>query len=93
MEGRNTTFERWGLKRLSVYGNPRSRATIFQADVWYNLTTLARLIREASAAAGRRQQGAAQPSLHLAKNHLAGCVASCLDSVTEPLPRTFAALR
>lgn len=52
VEGRNATFQRWGLKRLHVYGDARSRATIFQADVWHNLTTLARLVREASAATG-----------------------------------------
>jgi len=47
-EGRNALFEKWGLKRLSVYGQPRGRATIMLADVWVNLTTLARLIREAN---------------------------------------------
>lgn len=52
VEGRNATFERWHLKQLPVYGDPRSRATIFQADVWHNLTTLARLVREATAATG-----------------------------------------
>jgi len=50
-EGRNASFEFWGLKRLSVFGLARGRATIFQADVWANLTTLARLIREATLAA------------------------------------------
>ena len=52
VEGRNATFERWGLKQLPVYGDARSRALIFQADVWCNLTTLARLVREATAATG-----------------------------------------
>jgi hypothetical protein len=52
VEGRNSTFERWGLKRMPVYGAPRSRATTFLADVWLNLTTLARLVREATAATG-----------------------------------------
>jgi len=52
VEGRNATFERWDLKQLPVYGDARSRATIFQADVWHNLTTLARLVREATAATG-----------------------------------------
>jgi hypothetical protein len=52
VEGRNSTFQRWHLKRLSVYGEPRGRALIFQADVWLNLTTLARLVREATAATG-----------------------------------------
>ena len=49
-EGRNATFQRWGLKRLPLYGNPRNKALIFQADVWLNLTTMARLVREATAA-------------------------------------------
>jgi hypothetical protein len=52
VEGRNAAFEKWDLKRLPVYGDPRSRATIFMADVWLNLTTLARLVREATAATG-----------------------------------------
>jgi hypothetical protein len=49
-EGRNAAFEKWRLKRLSVYGLPRARATIMLADVWVNLTTLARLLREATLA-------------------------------------------
>lgn len=52
VEGRNSTLEAWNLKRLSVYGKPRGKAFIFLADVWRNLTTLARLVREASAATG-----------------------------------------
>ncbi|MFN2243247.1 MAG: hypothetical protein ACK2U2_13235 [Anaerolineae bacterium] len=51
-ESRNAIFERWGLKRLPVYGEPRGKAFIFLADVWSNLTTLARLFREATAATG-----------------------------------------
>jgi hypothetical protein len=51
-EGRNATFQHWGLKRLPVYGEPRSKAVIFLADTWSNLTTLARLFREATAATG-----------------------------------------
>lgn len=47
-EGRNAVLEKWGLKRLPVYGQPRGRATMMLADVWVNLTTLARLIREAN---------------------------------------------
>jgi hypothetical protein len=47
---RNAAAERWHLKRLPVYGDPRGRALTFQADVWLNLTTLARLVREATAA-------------------------------------------
>jgi hypothetical protein len=51
VEGRNSTMERWHLKRLSVFGTSRGKATIFLADVWNNLTTLARLVREATQAA------------------------------------------
>ena len=50
VESRNSTFEYWGLKRLSVYGAPRSTAFLFLADLWSNLTTLARLVQEATAA-------------------------------------------
>jgi hypothetical protein len=50
VEGRNATFEAWGFKRLSVYGLPRVTALIFLADVLNNLTTLARLIRQATCA-------------------------------------------
>lgn len=53
VEGRNAFFERIGLKRLPVYGAARSRALSGLADVWLNLTTLARLFREATAATGR----------------------------------------
>jgi len=51
VESRNAAFEGWALKRLSVFGLPRAKATIFHADVWLNLTALARLVREATAAA------------------------------------------
>jgi len=51
-ESRNATFQRWGLKRLPVYSEPRAKAFIFLADVWANLSTLARLVREATAATG-----------------------------------------
>ncbi len=51
-ESRNATFQRWGLKRLPVYGEPRGKAFLFLADVWSNLVTLARLFREATAATG-----------------------------------------
>jgi len=51
-ESRNATFQRWGLKRLPIYGEPRAKAFIFLADVWANLSTLARLVREATAATG-----------------------------------------
>jgi len=47
-EGRHSILERWGLKRLPVYGDLRGKAFTFQADVWLNLTTLARLVRAVS---------------------------------------------
>jgi len=50
-EGRNATLERWKLKRLPVYGQPRAKALTYLADSWATLTTLARLVREATAAA------------------------------------------
>ena len=50
-ESRHSTLERWGFKRLPVYGKPRAKAMIFQADVWLNLTTMTRLVREATMAA------------------------------------------
>ena len=53
VEGRHATLEGWGLKRMSVYGDPRSRAMSFLADFWDNLTTMARLVREATAAKGK----------------------------------------
>ena len=51
-ESRHATLEGWGLKRLPVYGHLRGKALIFQADVWANLTTMARLVREATLASG-----------------------------------------
>jgi hypothetical protein len=50
-EYRNSVLEGWGLKRSPVFGKPRSRTLTALADVWINLTTLARLVREATAAA------------------------------------------
>jgi hypothetical protein len=50
VEGRNAIFEAWGFKRMPVFGLLRSKALIFLADVLDTLTTLARLIREASLA-------------------------------------------
>jgi hypothetical protein len=50
-EARNATFKQWGLKRLPVYGGPRGKAVTFLADTWSTLTTLARLVREATLAA------------------------------------------
>jgi hypothetical protein len=47
-EDRNADLQQWGLKRLPVYGQPRARALVALADTWVNLTTLARLAREAT---------------------------------------------
>jgi hypothetical protein len=49
-EGHHSTMQRWDLKRLPVYGELRGQAMTFQADVWDNLTTMARLVREATIA-------------------------------------------
>jgi hypothetical protein len=50
-EFRNAVLEGWGLKRLPVFGDLRGRALTALADVWLNLSTLARLVREATLAA------------------------------------------
>jgi hypothetical protein len=50
VEGRNATFEAWGFKRMPVFGLLRSKALLFLADVLDTLTTLARLVREATLA-------------------------------------------
>ena len=50
VEGRNATFEGWGFKRMPVFGLLRSKALIFLADVLDTLSTLARLVREATLA-------------------------------------------
>ena len=50
VEGRNARMEDWDLKRLPVYGLPRVKALIFLADTLDTLTTLARLVREATLA-------------------------------------------
>jgi hypothetical protein len=50
VEGRNASLEDWGLKRMSVYGLPRVKSLIFLADTLDTLTTLARLVREATQA-------------------------------------------
>jgi hypothetical protein len=55
-EDRNSDLESWHLKRLPVFGQPRGRALLALADAWLNLTTLARLVREATTAA-RTQSG------------------------------------
>jgi len=47
-EARNATFEHWKLKRLPVYGGLRGKAFVYLADTWATLTTLARLVREAT---------------------------------------------
>lgn len=52
VEGRNAQLEAWGFKRMPVYGLPRVKALIFLADTLDTLTTLARLVREATQAAG-----------------------------------------
>jgi hypothetical protein len=50
VEGRNARLEDWRLKRMPVYGLPRAKALIFLADTLDTLTTLARLVREATQA-------------------------------------------
>jgi hypothetical protein len=50
VEGRNATFEGWGFKRMSVFGLLRSKALLFLADALETLSTLARLVREATLA-------------------------------------------
>ena len=50
-EARNAFLKALDLKRLPVFGVARGKTTIFLADVWRNLSTLARLIREATLAA------------------------------------------
>ena len=52
VEGRHSTHEDWGFKRLPVYGDPRARTLTFLVDLWDNLTTMARLMKEATAAKG-----------------------------------------
>jgi hypothetical protein len=54
-EDRNSDLEQWGLKRLPVYGRPRGRAITALADTWVDLTTLARLVREATLASLSQQ--------------------------------------
>ena len=50
MEGRNAIFEDWGFKRMPVFGMARSKSLLFLADVLDTLSTLSRLVREASLA-------------------------------------------
>jgi hypothetical protein len=47
-EGRNATYEDWDLKRMPVYGLCRAKALSFLAETWSTLTTLARLVKEAT---------------------------------------------
>lgn len=47
-EGRNSTYEYWGLKRMPVCGLFRAKELSFLTDAWAILTTLARLVREAT---------------------------------------------
>lgn len=47
-EARNAFLKALDLKRLPVFGMARSKTTIFLADVWRNLSTLVRLVREAT---------------------------------------------
>jgi hypothetical protein len=49
-EARYACHQKLGLKRMPVYGYQRGKTTIFLADVWRNLSTLARLIGEATLA-------------------------------------------
>jgi hypothetical protein len=44
------TLEGWDLKRFSVFGLERTKALTFQADAWDTLTTLARLVPQATLA-------------------------------------------
>jgi hypothetical protein len=50
VESRNATFEAWGFKRMPVFGLFRAKALLFLADVLDTLSTLARLVREATLA-------------------------------------------
>lgn len=51
-EERNAKLEDWGLKRMGMYGRQRVRALVTVADMWVNLLTVVRLVREAVLAAG-----------------------------------------
>lgn len=50
-EERNSEFEDLGLKRMPVYGWERVQAMVTVVDMWVNLKTIVRLIREAVLAA------------------------------------------
>ncbi|MBI2954347.1 MAG: hypothetical protein HYY30_08540 [Chloroflexi bacterium] len=47
------------LKRMPVFGTPRGQATVLLADVWLNLTTMARLVKEATLAQISRPEAVA----------------------------------
>lgn len=44
-------MESWGLRHLPVYDQPQGRAFVALANAWLNLTTLGRLVREATTVA------------------------------------------
>lgn len=50
VESRNAIFEAWGFKRMPIFSLLRIKAVIFLADVLDTLSTLARLVREATLA-------------------------------------------
>lgn len=50
-EERNSEFQDLGLKRMPVYGWERVQAMVTVVDMWVNLNTIVRLIREATLAA------------------------------------------
>jgi hypothetical protein len=52
-EGHNAGVEQHEQKRMDVYGQARGKAFTFLHNVWESLTTLARLVYEATQAAGR----------------------------------------
>ena len=65
VESRNATMENWGLKRLPVYGLPRGKALVFQADVWLNLTTRAWCGKRPWPAKSRNDTNASRESVFL----------------------------
>jgi hypothetical protein len=52
-EARNAGQRAMGLKRMPVFGYERGKTTLFLGDVWRNLSTLVRLISEATLAGDR----------------------------------------
>lgn len=61
-EGHNAAVQQHELKRMPVYGQARVKAVIFLHNVWEILTTLARLVREATQAWRERQAQALEPN-------------------------------